>query len=212
MSSTLIRKKYVFLMLLLVILLSISSLVIGLISGLRINGGESTVKSDKDLTCYFTINQNANADVTWYRNGVLNLTTSISCTSGVECHTSIGSGTIPNDQIYRNDVWNCSISFNNGTAIENASAIVTIVDTPPTQPKTFYLNGTEISNVTVNMLEDESITLDINSTDKDNDTITYTINDSSYCTVTPDAGILVCNPILLTHTGVRVIRVGANTD
>lgn len=181
------------------------------VGGMRINGGISNVQSDKDLTCYFTINANTDVNVTWYRNNALNLTSNVSCASGVECHTSIGSGTVPNSYTIRNDVWNCTISFNNGTGIENAETSVSITDAPPTQPRIFYINGSEIINATVFISEDSSLNLNVNSTDADNDAIAYTINDTAYCSINSGSGLLMCSPNSLSQTGSRTIRIGADT-
>ena len=126
-------------------------LVIGIslsvITNMRINAGDSNVRSDKDLVCFFTVDQTTSVNITWYKNSVLNLTASINCTSGVECFTSLGLGTVPNLYTVKNDNWNCTIGYYNGTGVQNGEVHVTIDDTPPTTPRIFN-GGSEIINVT----------------------------------------------------------------
>ena len=140
MNKKIRNKEIVILSLMIITFLIVVSISLGLISNMKINAGDTNVRSDKDLTCYWTINQTNNTNVTWFRNGVQNLTSIRNCTSGVECSTILGSGTVPNNYIYRGDVWICSVSFYDGVGIETSNVSVTITDTPPTQPRIFLSN------------------------------------------------------------------------
>lgn len=213
MNHKLKIRNLVILSMTIITFLIVVGISLGSITNMRINNGNTNVRSDKDLTCYWTLNQTANANVTWFRNGAQNLTAIQSCTSGVECFTSLGSGTVPNNYIFRDDIWTCSVSFNNGASIETNNVSVTITDTPPTQPRIFLSNGTEIINTTVFMQEDSTTIMNVNSTDKDGDPITYVLNDSTYCSINGNTGVLTCTPSLTNFSAPLVvsIRVGADT-
>ena len=185
---------------------------LSLISGIRINSG-GAIQSDKDMTCYFTINQDTYVNVIWYRDGVQNLSANISCNNSVECYTSFGSGTVPNSYINRGEIWTCVVRFYNGTGYETTNTSVLIEDSPPSQPRIFWSNFTEIINTTASIPEDSVTTFIVNSTDKDGDTITYIINDSTYCNINGNTGILTCNPVSSDpHLGLKTITIGADTS
>lgn len=191
----------------------LASISLSNITNLRINLGD-TVKSETDLDCYWTIDSSTDVNVTWYKNDQLNRNLSISCTNGVECSTSIGSGTVLNNDTLKGEHWTCEIGYSNGTAYEVKNVTVTIVDTPPSQPRIYNESSIEILNTTiVTIPEDSNRTFDINSTDADpSDTITYLINDTTYCNISGTTGIMTCNPTLESHVGFRVIRISADTD
>ncbi|MGV8140847.1 MAG: hypothetical protein ACP5NW_00225 [Candidatus Woesearchaeota archaeon] len=188
--------------------LIVAGISLSAINGMRINDGD--VRSILDLKCYWTVDQTADVNVTWYRNSTQNLTATVSCTSGVECHTSVGSGTVPSSYTTKGDLWTCSVSFWNGTDIESKNTSVTIQNTPPTTPEVYWSNGTRIVNTTAIMSEDNTTYLDINSTDEDNDTITYSINDSTFCNVNSASGELSCTPSTESHLGPRIIQLTAS--
>jgi hypothetical protein len=187
------------------IIIGISS---SLISDMRINDGD--VRSIKDLKCYWTIYQNSDVNVTWYRDGTQNLTATVSCTSGVECYTSVGSGTVPNSYTKKDEIWTCSVSYWNGTNIETKNTSATIDNTPPTTPEIYWSNGTRIINTTAIVPEDNTTYLDVNATDEDNDTITYNINDTTFCSISSSSGAITCNPTSESQLGVRIIKVYAD--
>ncbi|MGV8171305.1 MAG: hypothetical protein ACP5OA_01255, partial [Candidatus Woesearchaeota archaeon] len=182
------------------------------ITNIKINTGESTVQSDKDLKCYWTITETSEVNVTWYMNNQENRTLSISCTAGVECNTSTGSGTVPSSNIRKGQVWTCEIEYMNSTSgYEMNNVSVTITDTPPTEPKIYYSNSTEIMNSTIIViLEDSTTILDANSTDVDpTDTIVYSLNDTTYCSIDSSTGMITCDPTQESHVGFRTIEVDA---
>jgi hypothetical protein len=183
----------------------------GLISLHHINDGASQTTSDQQLTCYWTLNETTTANVTWFKNGIANTTqTDIPCTANQVCSTN-GNGNIPASFTTRNDVWICSVFYNNGSAIENHNVSVTIVDSPPTSPRIYWPNNTEIVNVTAVIAEDSVTTFTVNSTDADGDSITYLINDTTYCSINT-TGALRCAPTAESHNGFRIIRVSADTQ
>ena len=182
---------------------------VGLLTNLRINSGSLQVTSDQQLTCYWTLNDTINANVTWYKNGAQNTTQSnINCIANQQCSTS-GDGNIPSAYIKRGDVWVCSISYDNGTGIENQNVSVNIINSPPTPPHVFLQNGTEITNVTAEIQELNTTILIINSTDADNDSITYTLNDTTFCSINANTGSLTCNPTEISQRGRRDLKIGA---
>ena len=66
--------------------LSSISLASALLTQLKINSGVSQVTSDQQLICYWTLNESVNANVTWYRNGAINITqNNIACTANTQC-------------------------------------------------------------------------------------------------------------------------------
>ncbi|MGV8087006.1 MAG: hypothetical protein ACP5N1_05215 [Candidatus Woesearchaeota archaeon] len=194
-------------------LITVIGFSFALISNLKINDNESNQNSDKGLTCKVTIDQSTNVTFTWYRNGILNNSVNINCTSGVECGTLEDYGNIPNTQTIKNDVWICSVSFYNGTGIETSNTTANIVDTLPYEPRIFYNNnGSEIFNGTVNIAEDAGMIFNITSWDWDGDAITYILaSQPSFCNITSISGILNCTPTFESDIINSTFSVGAQT-
>ncbi|HYD03181.1 MAG TPA: hypothetical protein VEC16_02680 [Alphaproteobacteria bacterium] len=209
-KTTKTRREFIVMSMLVLTFLLVVTMSISVISNMRINNGD--LRSDKDLICYFTLDQTTNANITWHKNGVQNLTASLSCTNGVECFTSLGSGTVPSSYTIKGDVWNCTVAYYNGSAVETSMVSATIEDTAPSQPRIFYSNGSEIINITINVSEDIGVTLTVNATDEDGDSITYSINDTTFCSIGGVSGILTCSPTDETHLGIRNIRISAQAD
>jgi hypothetical protein len=203
MKENIKNKDIAMLLLVIVTFFIVTEISSSLISNMRINDGD--VRSLKDLKCYWIIDQNSNVNVTWYRNGIQNLTATVSCTSGVECYTSMGSGTVPNSYTTKGDEWRCSISFWNGTNIEMQNTSVIIANTPPSKPEVFWDNGTRIINITAIIKEDYTTVLDLNATDEDNDVLTYSISNYEFCNINNVSGTMSCNPTEESQLGVRTI-------
>ena len=203
------RELAVFIVMLVMLVVVVSMAIAGIVN-LNINNGATDVRSDVDLNCYWTIDASAFVNVTWYRNGVSNITSNISCVANQPCTTAGTSGTVSQNYTTRGDVWTCSVMFYNGTGAEKYNTSVNIVDSPPTQPRVFWnTNGSEIVNTTVNILEDNTTLFNVTSTDADNDPITFTINDTTFCNIGSSSGMLSCNPTLSRQAGVWVLEIDA---
>ncbi len=208
------NKELVTLTVALIIFLVVMGISYGLISNAKINDNTSSQRSDVGLTCKVTINKNATTTFTWYKNNVQNTTVNIDCIENTECTTTAGLGNIPNTFTNRTDVWICSVSFNNDTGIETQNTTtVTIIDTPPDQPKIYYnTNGTEIFNETVNIQEDASINFNVTSSDWDHDTITYIMEGNpGFCSINSVNGLLNCTPTNETDINPYTFSIGAKT-
>ncbi len=182
------------------IILIVSIIAIGIgtaaLSNIHINTIGSNIYTDQDLVCYWTINETTNANITWYRNGVQNITASgINCTANNECWTN-ASANVPNQYTTKGDQWTCAVAHYNGTGTEIGNTTITIADTVPTYPQLFYMNGTRVNNVTIpNISEDFVSQLFINSSDADNDPIKYVIAANSInCTIDAASGLITCAP------------------
>jgi hypothetical protein len=192
-----------------ILLIFMISIAVALISNQKINSGAAEVTSDQQLICYWTLGTTTNANITWYRNDVANLTQNdIACTSGVQCSTS-GGGNVPSSSTFRDDVWICQVTHYNGTSSESQNISVNIINTPPTYPKVYWQNGTETTNSTASISEGNNTQFNVTSTDADTDSITYTLNDTTFCSINSGTGVLACNPTLKTHVGIRVLKLGA---
>ncbi len=191
---------------LIILLVFAAALSFAQISLHKINEGSTEVYSDQQLICSWVLNETLYSNVTWYKNGVINTTqTNILCTESLPCSTS-GDGNIPASFTVRSQNWICSVEYNNGTGQDIHNATVSIINSPPTSPRTYWQNGTEIVNITVQIAEDNTTTFIVNSTDGDGDTITYTINDTIYCSIN-STGALMCSPTAESHVGIKNIKI-----
>ena len=201
-------------MFLVVIGISLSQVI-----NMQINDNSTNQNSDRGLTCKIKINANTTVNITWFRNGFQNRTSNISCTDGVECSTSEGSGNVNNTDTKKGDTWICKAEFINSTGgYETSNRSVNIVDTPPYQPRIFYTsNGTEIFNETINLIEDNSTLFNVTSSDWDNDAITYILDQNpTFCSITTissSLGIMNCTPTLDFWSGIKnwTFSLGAKT-
>jgi len=209
-------KDIVILSLMIITFLIVAGISLSQIISMRINDGSANQNSDKGIACRITINTNTTVNITWYKGGIQNRTSNISCTNGVECSTSDGSGSVPNNDTRKNDVWMCKAEFINGTGgYESDNVSVNIVDTPPYQPRIFYnSNGTEIFNETVQLIEDNGVLFNVTSWDWDNDTITYILDQNpAFCSISGTTGIMNCTPTVDFWSGIRnwTFSIGAKT-
>jgi hypothetical protein len=185
----------------------------GLIYNTRINSGAPQVTSDQELTCYWTLDTTTIANVTWYKvsNGTAtqNRTQNdISCNSNNPCSTS-GNGNIPQSFTTRGEIWKCEVRYFNSTDIEYHNESVQIINSPPTPPIVYLQNGTDTTNITAVVPEDNTTYFQVNSTDADGDTLTYTLNDTTFCTINATSGALTCSPTQESHIRVWTLHIGA---
>ena len=190
----------------LLLLISSWTIMASFISSPLINPGISTIYTDQDLVCHWTINESANANISWYKNSYLNTTYNRSCISGIDCYTE-GNGIISQSFTTKGDVWTCDISYYTEGSPDEKSYNVTIADSVPTLPRVYFSNGTEAVNTTIYIQEDNTTTIYLNSTDADNDPITYTLQSNNIsCSIDSSSGAVTCNPTEESQVGISMIR------
>lgn len=189
------------------LLISVSLAVASFTSNPNINPGISTIYTDQDLECRWTIDATTTANVTWYRNNIVNRTYSRSCTSGIECYTET-SGNVPKSDTTKDDTWICSVTYYNGTDYETQNDTIIIQDSVPTTPRLYWQNGSEIINGTIAVILEDSTTIFFaNSSDADDDGIIYTLqSNNANCAIDESTGEITCNPSTEAHTGLKTLR------
>jgi hypothetical protein len=198
-------------LILLVLLINVSTGVFT--SGPEINPLIGTTYTYHDLTCQWTINETATVYVNWYRNGVLNTTYSRNCTANTSCDTE-GTGIISKTYTAKNDIWICEVIYDVGTGNESQNDTIIIEDSLPTTPKVFLNNIEILNNSMVNISEDYATAFQVNSTDADNDTITYVTQPDevpSFCSITSTSGVFNCSPTEESDIGIHNVTVYAKT-
>ncbi len=206
------HKDIVILSLMIITFLIAAGISFGLISNVHINNKDPL--TNDDLICYFTIDNSTNVNITWYNGTSRNLSTTISCTSGVECNSSGSGGTLPKEYTTKGESWTCEIGYYNTiSGYETFNFTKQIGDTAPLVPKVYWSNGTETTNTTTIIPEDITSNLIVNTTDDDtSDVITYSLNDTTFCSIpTPTNGNMACNPTNESHVGSRIIKVYAES-
>ncbi|MBR9692537.1 hypothetical protein GOV07_01255 [Candidatus Woesearchaeota archaeon] len=153
----------------------------------EINSGATAYTYD-DLVCAWTASGDAtNVTVVWFQDGGLfsNVTYSGSLPT---------NNTLDASNTARDEDWICDITLFNATSSLSLEANVTIENAGPLTP-TVYDGVLPIAKK--NITEDVLFTLDMNSTDADNDVLTYFLLDPYFCTITNSAtGAISC---LATH-------------
>ena len=195
-------------------MLSITTSLGAFISNPQINPSTSgELFTYQDLECRWTIDSTTEVNVTWYVNGNVNKTYNRTCTASIECATE-GSGIISQTLTVKEQVWTCEVAYFNGTDIEIKNHSRTIADAPPTTPRVF-LGSTEIlNNSIINISEDYISTFQVNSTDADNDIVTYIYfvgEIPSFCSLNTNNGLLECSPTQESHIGIHNVTVYAKS-
>ncbi len=159
-----------------IFVLLISIILIGAISfntSVSINSGATNAITTENLVCLWnTTADMTEMNVTWLKNGIhfMNLTDINSTNS-----------TIPYLNTSKGQTWICNVTITNGTILTSSSDSITIENAAPNTPTVYNAsNGAIILNGT-NLTEDISYILIFNSTDPDNDILTYVLS-SSICT------------------------------
>lgn len=207
MKSLLTKKRIIWMIILnvFVILLSVTISSGIFISDPQINPATTgDLFTYQDLECRWTIDISGEVNVTWYVNNNINRTYNRTCTANVECFTE-GTGIIPQTLTVKEQTWTCEVAYFNGTNTEMKNHSRTIADAPPTTPRVFLGSIEVLNNTIVNISEDYTSTFQINSTDADNDPITYTYFSGeipSFCLLNSNTGILECTPTQESDIGV----------
>lgn len=142
--------------------------------------------TDDDLVCSWVKSADTTqTNVSWYKNNVLMSTTT----------TTENSSTLPNENTTKNEVWKCNVTIKNATSTLSRSTTRTISNSPPGEPTVYNATGDDMGT-SQTLLEDETYTYDINSSDADNDIMTYRVSpDDSFCTlVDENTGAVTCSP------------------
>ena len=214
MNKRLRSKNIVVISLMILTFLIVIGISLSQVIDMYINDRITNQNSDKGLTCKIKIDTTTTVNITWYKGGIQNRTSNISCTNGVECGTSEGSGNIPNTETRKGEVWLCKAEFINSTGgYETSNVSVNIVNTPPYEPRIFFnSNGTEIFNDTVIITEDNTTLFNVTSWDWDGDAITYVLDaNPSFCDINSLTGIMNCSPTAEADVRNWTFSVGAKT-
>lgn len=166
----------------------------------------------QDLDCRWTIDTSTDVNITWYKSGDLNTTYNTSCTAGVPCYTQ-GSGTISQSLTTKGDIWTCEVQYFNGTDLESKNVSRVIAEAAPTTPRVF-LNAMEILNNSITSIGEDNVTIfKVNSTDADNDPVTYpTVGQiPSFCSLNILNGDFTCSPTEESDNGLHNATVFAQS-
>ena len=131
----------------------------------------STPHSNDSLNCSWIALDDAPtllANVTWYNNSIYySEETDINCTNATLCRTPQG---ITGNNIFRGNIWNCTVTIFNSTASVNKSDSINISNADPVMAV--------IDNVSV--LEDVPYSITAQAPDVENDTLIWFSNDANF--------------------------------
>ncbi len=139
---------------------------------------DSVYRNITNLSCNYTIvnevGYNTTANISWFLNGVLNVS---EVYTNVVLDTLITSNiTINQSELVVDDIWTCNISLNDSTTINTSAENVTVNNYIPTNPINLTCDSTVCSNTLNNILY---IYCD-GSTDVEGDNLSYYIAGYSY--------------------------------
>lgn len=170
-----------------IVLLGLATLVFSLnfVSNPQINSGD-TVYTANDLVCSWQASADATStNVTWYKDDVAQFTFSVAG----------NTSNVTSSNTTKNEEWTCEVKLYNATnsLFQNVSA--NISNTLPTNPKLFNLSGFDVGN-SENIVEDTVYYYIFNATDDDGDTLLYSTNAGSFCSLNIDenTGNVTCSP------------------
>lgn len=169
----------------LLILLTIFAIGVSFSTSVQINSGQTTF-TNQPLVCTWGYSGDTTAqNISWYQDG--SLVFNFYENSSLSTNSTIGSANTSRDE-----VWRCRVILFNGTHNVSSQQNVTIENQAPNTPTLYNNTGTDISE-SFNITEDVTFLLDMNSSDIDNDTLTYFFFTSSFCTVTSSStGAVSC--------------------
>ncbi len=184
----------------LTILLTSLAFSVGFIQNPTINQG-ATVYTTDDLVCHWNATEDTTeANISWHRNGLLNVTRDVS---------GQNNDTLSSASTTKTDVWSCNITLSNGTETVTQGTSVTIQNSRPdteTPPAGIFSGlGVDVGYF-IQIDEDETLLLDVNATDADGDSLTYSLPDhggaNPFCTrLSSVLGTYSCGP---THNDIRL--------
>ncbi len=186
--------SFVALLVLLAALSAVLVLTVGFTQGVSINGGQTTY-TDAPLVCAWNVTADTTAiDVAWYLDGT-------PYSSSYDNTTLNTTSTIPPNDTVKNEDWRCTVTLFNATANATQSANLTIQNSAPTTPLFTNASGS-VMGTWANVVEGQTSTYTLNSSDLDNDTLIYYLKAAGFCTVTDSAtGAVSCTP---THADVSL--------
>lgn len=184
MNKNTITKKIALLILVILIPTIVSALSFS--SSPIINTGDENAYTTQNLSCAWTAGgDETTTTVYWYQNGTLIYTQSSAASPAI-----LFSGNTS-----KNQLWECNVTIENAT--DNLSQIdnITTINTLPSAPILYNLSWVNQGDQ-VDIVEDQSYTFKLNSTDVDGDTIEYTSDAGSFCSLSLDdfTGYLDCDP------------------
>jgi len=127
----------------------------------------SQPKTNDNINCSFIITddrlQTCSANISWYRNNILNITSNISINNG-----TLSSSLLSYQYTVKGQEWNCTIiPFDGNSYGRQSSAKLTIINSLPTSP------NISIIPVTPNTNNDLNVIFNQVSDDNDSDLVTY---------------------------------------
>lgn len=171
-SSSLIISLSVLIMAILLVGLTSS---VGFTSNPIINDG-SAPYTDQSLVCSWNISGDTTAiNVTWYNTSTLYST--------IYDNTTLNTtSTISSSLTLKNQNWRCEVTLFNVTSNSSKSYNVTVQNSAPTTP-ILYDDGSNDMGTTADIVEDQTFTYDLNSSDIDNDALLYYLKVAGFCSV-----------------------------
>ena len=171
---------------------------VGFVQNPQIDGG--TLYTTDNLVCSWNASlDTTNVTITWLRDGSVFKNNTYNGT--LPTNSTVGAGNTTRDE-----KWFCQVTLWNGTNSSFGEANITIENTAPLNPKVYNASGHLIIG-SYNITEDQGFTLDMNSSDADNDNLTYKFDDGKFCTVTDAAtGAISC---IATHAYLTTNASGA---
>ncbi|MCF7872102.1 hypothetical protein K9L97_03645 [Candidatus Woesearchaeota archaeon] len=149
--------------LLVLIIITYSTLSLNFTQNPQINSGTGTSYTTEDLICNWTSSPDTtNTIINWYNGTQLILTE----------NPATNPSTLNSANTTKGEIWHCNITIQNSTHETNQSASTTIINSLPLVP-TLYNSTNQNQGSTILVYEDNTYGLFINSTDPDNDQITY---------------------------------------
>jgi hypothetical protein len=145
-----------------------------------------TPHTDDNLVCSFTPSEDTiQKNVSWYKDGSLFFNETV----------IVNSSTINSADTLKNQDWTCNVTLYNGTDTVSSSTTITILNSAPEEP-IIKNSSDDIISSPYDLMEDVTYALDINSTDADDDTLTYRVSPTdSFCSITDSAtGAVSCTP------------------
>ncbi len=164
------RKKFIFLL----ILIILASITNSLIFTSPVTITPTIVNTLSDLNCSWNLSIDATQwNASWYNGSKLFKTYSFNTTN------KSFSIILNHTYTYKHETWKCVVNATNGSTIIGMETNVTINNSPPQDLTLYYYNTTthtwrEVSTLTTLKIKEDTLNrFEINATDIDNDTLTY---------------------------------------
>ncbi len=166
--------------------------------------GSNNITTSKNINCSWEPSSDTTEmNVSWFLNS-----NSFRNDTDINENYSI----INNANTTKGQTWLCNVSLYNGTDTVSATVSVTVKNTPPLKPTIYDNNSLDIGDNDF-IYEDNHSYYTINTTDADNDSLTYgAMGSSEYCNIDSNNGIVDCYPTTESNTTQIIFSVFDGTD